>query len=157
MTNEWVLGMASAHAFDPAWANTVLEHLRSGERAEAQQLVEQSADALHVANADYFRFDLEGMVGVDEPALITMSPTESTQDMGLGLAPGFSDRKLLALVVLAVDAPLATIRVEGNEKSVVAAPGLLVIVPAYCSLRLECDGDGSIEAAAFHAFGRAFR
>lgn len=157
MTNDWVLGMASVQAFHPAWASAILDHLRSGERAEAQRLIEQSADALHTANSDYFRFDLDGMVGIDEPALITMSPAESTQNMGLGLAPGYSDRKLLALVVLAVDAPSAAIRLDGHEKSVVASPGLLVVVPAYCSLRLECDGDGSVECAAFHAFGRAFR
>lgn len=157
MTNDWVLGMASAIAFDTEWVNEVLLHLQSEEHSEVQRLIEQSADAIHVANSDYFRFNVDGVVGIDEPMMITMSTDESTATLGLGLSSGHSDRKLLALVILRVEGTSPTIRLDGHDKSVAAQPGQLVVVPSYCSLSFGSEGPGSVVAAAFHAFGRAFR
>ena len=157
MTNSRILGLASAAVVDPDSASQLRSALEGGTTDEVQRLASPAAQALHGANSEYFRFDLSGAIGADEPKLIGFGPGLSMRRLGLGLHPDRSDRKLVALLVLATTGANPRLVLDQPNKSVDAAPGLLVMVPSYCDLAFTGDEDGQVTVAAFHAFGRAFR
>ncbi len=157
MTNSWVLGLATAQVIDPDTAVQLGSALQEGRTDEAQQLIDPAVRALHIANSEYFRFDLSGAIGSAEPNLISFERGASMRRLGLGLHPDRSDRKLVALLVLAVTGANARLVLDQPTKSTEAKPGTLVIVPSYCDLTYDGDEDGQITVAAFHAYGRAFR
>lgn len=157
MTNPWVLGLATAQVIDAETTSRILSTLESGLTDEVQALIDPAVHALHLANAEYFRFDLSGAVGADEPKLIRFERETSLRRVGLGLQPDTSDRKLVALLVLAVTGADARLVLDQPPKSTAPQPGMLVVVPAYCDLVFDGDEDGRITVAAFHAYGRAFR
>ena len=157
MTNSWVLGLASARVIDLDTAVQLGSALQEGRTDEAQQLIDPAVQALHIANSEYFRFDVSGAIGPAEPRLVVFEPGTSMRRLGLGLHPDRSDRKLVALLILAVTGANARLALDQPTKSTEAKPGTLVMVPSYCDLTYDGDEDGQIAVAAFHAYGRAFR
>jgi hypothetical protein len=109
-----------------------------------------------MVNAAYFRFEVRHAIAADEPTLTTIAPGHDTASAGLGLLPSRSNRKLLALVVVAVEQSGGQLCVAGQPRSLEATVGLVVVAPSYCSISVA-GGIGVVEVVGFHAYGDAFR
>lgn len=157
MANDWVLGLASGHVFEEATCAGLRRALDEGDDDAAADVIAVAVAALESANSRYFRFDVENAVGADEPRLVALAAGEPSAAAGIGLTPAESTRKLVALVVLGVDGDDVTVALSGTDKRVSPAVGDVLMFPAYCIAEVESPGGGSIEVAAFHAYGRAFR
>ena len=157
MSNEWSLGLASGRALDEAGVARLVATLEGGDPAELQEQLAVVVAAIETANSSYFRFDIESAVDDAEPVVLRLTPTRDTRAVGLGLDREHSTRKLVAMVVLAVDGDGVHLVVEGQERSTEAVPGSIVMFPAYCNVRVVGAEAAAVEVAACHAFGPAFR
>ncbi len=157
MSNEWSLGLASGRALDDVGVARLVAVLEEGEPAALQEQLAVVVAAVETANSNFFRFDIETAVDDDEPAVLRLTPTQDTRAAGLGLDREHSTRKLVAMVVLAVDGDGVQLVVEGQERATDAVPGSIVMFPAYCNVRVVGSEAAAVDVAACHAFGPAFR
>lgn len=157
MTNDWSMGLASGVALTGEEARSYGHALERGDREAAREKEEALVRAIETANSAYFRFDLEGAIGIDEPSLLDFPLGQTSRDLGLGLTPDYSIRKLVALLVVGANGSDLSIEMDGIEKSTEVAVGRIILFPSYCSVSLRGSESSRLSVAAFHAFGPAFR
>jgi len=121
------------------------------------ELLRVAVGAVEVANSSYFRFRVETAVDDAEPRLVELTPSADSRSLGLGLQKESSTRKIVALVILDVVGEGVRLTLDAWDKTVDAAPGQIVMFPAYGSVRVDAGPGSAVRVAAFHAFGPAFQ
>jgi hypothetical protein len=155
--NRWAYGLASAELLSAADVRNLTEFVSADVRPDDfPEPVHRWCNALALANSEYFRFDLEGALELDEPRLVEFGAAELSTDLGLGLTPEHSTRKLVSLVVLDVPEVGAELVLQESGRSVAAAVGHFVTFPAYATVRCVTTGPG-IRVLTAHGIGPAFR
>ena len=159
LANEWAVGLASGGLLDAEQVAVLDGRLARGGRLledpDLQPLWQLALGAVETANSSYFRFDVVGAFEPDEPRRIDLSEGESTADAGCGLSQRDTRRKLVALIAL--DGSVgATLRQDHFGKEIDLEPGMIVMAPAYCLLRVV-SSQGPVPLLTFHAVGPTFR
>lgn len=166
LSNDWSLGLASAAILDATSVDRLRMHVagdgdgRSSDIFEGPEWIDTIwqtlVSAVEMANSSYFRFDLAGVIGLEEPRFVTLRQGATSGEEGLGLLPSDSRRKITALVCLEVSGPSRTIVNRLSGRAVELAPGDIVMTPSYCPIAMGDVRDSGV-FVAFHAFGPAFR
>ncbi|UDY33959.1 hypothetical protein [Dermatobacter hominis] len=156
--NPWILGLASAELLRPDQVDDLVALLGDGDRFEEAlpDTVLQWCHSVSQANSQFFRFRIEGVLQPDEPRVVQWEAGGSSTDLDLGITAESSTRKLVSILVLAVEGEGVEFQVERTGRSVPAAHGSFVTFPAYSSVRCLGTGDVRVTALAAHAVGPAF-
>jgi hypothetical protein len=159
LANPWILGFATADLLTSSQVAEMNDVLGSSAEPFADGVptpVLVWCQAVAQANAEFFRFNVDGVAENAEPTRLVMRPGTHTRDYGLGLTKESSTRKLVSVLVLDVVGGPVQLTLEETGTTAEATAGQFLTFPAFS--RMRCDGPEGAElrGLALHAIGPGF-